>query len=72
MGIVTYINSGGKVGDTLRAEVTCDKCECALRIPVHQGLTLIGKVIVGKSLAYTSIHFINSKGELAARGSHTK
>ncbi|MCJ1439674.1 MAG: hypothetical protein MMC23_000154 [Stictis urceolatum] len=22
---VTYINSGGKVGDTLRAEVTCDK-----------------------------------------------
>lgn len=23
---VTYLNSGGKVGDTIRAEVTCDKC----------------------------------------------
>jgi len=27
---------------------------------------------VGKTLAYTSIEFTNSKGELAARGSHTK
>ncbi|RDL41888.1 Acyl-coenzyme A thioesteras-like protein 13 [Venustampulla echinocandica] len=26
----------------------------------------------GKSLAYTSISFTNSKGEIAARGSHTK
>lgn len=24
--IVTYLNSGGKIGDTIRAEVTCDKC----------------------------------------------
>lgn len=24
---VTYLNSGGKVGDTLRAIVTCDKCD---------------------------------------------
>ena len=24
---VTYLNSGGKIGDMLRAEVTCDKCE---------------------------------------------
>jgi hypothetical protein len=23
---VTYLNSGGKIGDTIRAEVTCDKC----------------------------------------------
>ena len=23
---VTYLNSGGKVGDTIRGEVTCDKC----------------------------------------------
>jgi acyl-coenzyme A thioesterase 13 len=23
---VTYLNSGGKVGDTLRGEVVCDKC----------------------------------------------
>ncbi len=27
MEIVTYLGSGGKVGDTLKAEVTCDKCE---------------------------------------------
>jgi acyl-coenzyme A thioesterase 13 len=24
--VVTYLNSGGKIGDTIRAEVTCDKC----------------------------------------------
>ncbi|TGO66975.1 hypothetical protein BOTNAR_0050g00090 [Botryotinia narcissicola] len=49
---VTYLNSGGKVGDVLKAVVTCDK--------------------FGKTLAYTSIQFTNSKGEVAARGSHTK
>ncbi|KAF6221854.1 hypothetical protein HO133_001822 [Letharia lupina] len=49
---VTYINSGGKVGDTLRAEVTCDK--------------------FGKTLAYTSIRFLNGRDELVAKGSHTK
>lgn len=27
---------------------------------------------VGKTLAYTSIQFTNTKGEVAARGSHTK
>jgi acyl-coenzyme A thioesterase 13 len=27
---------------------------------------------VGKTLAYTSIQFTNAKGEIAARGSHTK
>lgn len=25
---VTYLNSGGKVGDTIRGEATCDKCKC--------------------------------------------
>ncbi|CZT16067.1 probable PaaI_thioesterase family protein [Ramularia collo-cygni] len=49
---VTYLNSGGKVGDIIRAEATCDK--------------------FGKTLAYTSIRFTNSKDELVARGSHTK
>ncbi|PMD22915.1 acyl-coenzyme A thioesteras-like protein 13 [Hyaloscypha hepaticicola] len=49
---VTYLNSGGQVGDVLKAVVTCDK--------------------FGKTLAYTSIKFTNAKGELAARGSHTK
>ncbi|KAK5723096.1 hypothetical protein LTR17_013966 [Elasticomyces elasticus] len=49
---VTYLASGGKVGDLIRAEVTCDK--------------------FGKTLAYTSIRFMNAKNELVARGSHTK
>ncbi|KAB8070063.1 esterase [Aspergillus leporis] len=49
---VTYLSSGGKVGDRILAEASCDK--------------------FGKTLAYTSIKFINSKGELVARGSHTK
>ena len=29
-GQVTYLSSGGKVGDLLRAEVTCDKCNSVL------------------------------------------
>ena len=49
---VTYLNSGGKIGDVLKAEVICDK--------------------FGKNLAYTSVVFTNDKGEVAARGSHTK
>lgn len=24
---VTYLSSGGKIGDLIRAEVSCDKCE---------------------------------------------
>jgi hypothetical protein len=24
---VTYLNSGGEIGDVLKAVVTCDKCE---------------------------------------------
>ncbi|KAF4634913.1 hypothetical protein G7Y89_g3197 [Cudoniella acicularis] len=50
--LVTYLNSGGQVGDVLKGVVKCDK--------------------FGKTLAYTSAKFINSKGEIAARGSHTK
>ncbi|KAJ5741366.1 esterase [Penicillium manginii] len=49
---VTYLNSGGKVGDKILAEVTCDK--------------------FGKTLAYTNIRFTNTKGDVVARGSHTK
>ncbi|KAI1821455.1 Thioesterase/thiol ester dehydrase-isomerase [Xylaria intraflava] len=49
---VTYLNSGGKVGDKITATAVCDK--------------------IGKTLAYTTVTFRNSKGELAARGSHTK
>ncbi|KUL88065.1 hypothetical protein ZTR_04112 [Talaromyces verruculosus] len=49
---VTYLSSGGKVGDTIKAEVSCDK--------------------FGKTLAFTSIKFMNEKDEVFARGSHTK
>ncbi|KAE8350693.1 HotDog domain-containing protein [Aspergillus coremiiformis] len=49
---VTYLSSGGQIGDKILAEASCDK--------------------FGKTLAYTSIRFINSKGEIVARGSHTK
>ncbi|KAJ5935615.1 hypothetical protein N7466_005162 [Penicillium verhagenii] len=49
---VTYLNSGGKVGDKILAEVTCDK--------------------FGKTLAFTNIKFTNAKGDIVARGSHTK
>ncbi|OQD68558.1 hypothetical protein PENDEC_c034G04800 [Penicillium decumbens] len=49
---VTYLNSGGKIGDKILAEVTCDK--------------------FGKTLAYTNIKFMNPKGDIVARGSHTK
>jgi uncharacterized protein (TIGR00369 family) len=36
---VTYLNSGGKVGDTIRGEVVCDKCESmplATETPIDQ------------------------------------
>lgn len=33
---------------------------------------LLTKNKVGKTLAFTSINFSNSKGEIFARGSHTK
>ncbi|CAN9145994.1 unnamed protein product [Alternaria alternata] len=46
---VTYLSSGGKIGDLIKAEVT-----------------------FGKTLAFTSIAFSNNKGEVFARGSHTK
>jgi len=49
---VTYLSSGGKIGDTIKAEVSCDK--------------------FGKTLAFTSIKFLNEKDEVFARGSHTK
>jgi len=49
---VTYLSSGGVVGQTISGEASCDK--------------------IGKTLAFTSIHFKNDKGETFARGSHTK
>ncbi|KAL2355255.1 thioesterase family protein [Cryomyces antarcticus] len=55
---VTYLNSGGRIGDTIRAVCNFD----AFRLNMN----------IGKTLAYTSIRFHNDKNELVARGSHTK
>lgn len=49
---VTYIKSGGKIGDTVHCKFTCDS--------------------LGKTLAFTNVEFTNDKGQLVARGSHTK
>ncbi|KAK1764394.1 Thioesterase/thiol ester dehydrase-isomerase [Phialemonium atrogriseum] len=49
---ITYLSSGGKVGEKIQATAICEK--------------------IGKTLAFTTITFRNGKGELAARGSHTK
>lgn len=47
--------------------------------PLHQQHELLTKLTfvtnnqtVGKTLAYTTVTFRNQKGELCARGSHTK
>lgn len=56
------------MGDILKAVVKCDKCECHQ----HANRAHVDPRVVGKTLAFTSIEFTNSKGQLAARGSHTK
>ncbi|RYP89825.1 hypothetical protein DL770_004036 [Monosporascus sp. CRB-9-2] len=66
---VTYLSGGGKIGDKIQATATCDKSRCQYKTSIDYRLT--GNE-VGMTLAYTSVVFKNSKGELAARGSHTK
>ncbi|KAK3901984.1 HotDog domain-containing protein, partial [Staphylotrichum tortipilum] len=56
---VSYLSSGGKVGDVLKGKAICDKSK------------LIPKT-VGKTLAYTQISFWDKERNLVARGSHTK
>lgn len=62
------------VGDKLTASAVCEKSTCAL--PNGTRLADVGTdacaCTVGKTLAFTTITFRNAKGELAARGSHTK
>ncbi|GAO47492.1 hypothetical protein G7K_1698-t1 [Saitoella complicata NRRL Y-17804] len=49
---ITYISSGGTIGDTI---------------------TMEGEVVrLGKTLAFTSVFFMNAKGEMFAKGNHTK
>lgn len=38
---VTYLNSGGKVGDTIRAEVVCDKCKLKHPLPGSRGVLIV-------------------------------
>lgn len=70
---VTYLGSGGKVGELIRGEAVCDK-----RMSTSEGLCQSTpwlndiRTLVGKTLAFTSIKFINKDDEIVARGSHTK
>lgn len=50
--LVTYLNSGGKVGDVLKAVVTCDKCKCLLMLSVGRIL-----LISSNSWEDNGIHF---------------
>src|SRR2546423_7449242 len=59
---ITYLNSGGKVGDMIRGEVVCDKCTLPPFIWYGSSLKLSRRTdnsAVGKTLAFTSVHFIN-------------
>lgn len=66
---VTYLNSGGKIGDTIKGEVVCDKCKYRV---LTEHAWFLTRSTVGKTLAYTSCRFINKDNEICARGSHTK
>ncbi|KAJ8125151.1 hypothetical protein O1611_g8488 [Lasiodiplodia mahajangana] len=68
---VTYLSGGGKVGDKITGSAICDKSKSPFRQSNRDGKS-IDVYSVGKTLAYTSVTFRNSNGELAARGSHTK
>jgi len=43
---VTYLSSGGQIGDVIRAEVTCDKCAyCYLFTFLHSPTSLPSSVV---------------------------
>jgi len=81
---VTYLSSGGKIGDLVRAEVSCDKCMYSIFSPpmilpstsdFHISPSMVRYLqyhSVGKTMAFTSIQFKNEKDQVFARGSHTK
>ena len=48
---VTYLASGGKIGDVIRAEVTCDKCMfcTSMRLLCISGASVVVVVVVGVS-----------------------
>ena len=68
--VVTYLAPGGRPGDLLKGTAVCDKSTpfpSASLVPYKTD-----RDAVGKTLAYTTVTFTNSKGQIAARGSHTK
>jgi acyl-coenzyme A thioesterase 13 len=70
---VTYLSSGGKIGDLVKAEVTCDKCMLPSPFPLIVYTWVFDQCnVVGKTMAFTSIQFKNDKDQVFARGSHTK
>ncbi|RHZ60589.1 PaaI family thioesterase [Aspergillus thermomutatus] len=71
---VTYLSSGGKVGDRIQAWSEDEPSQAHVILDhANFGPSIcLTKSTVGKTLAYTNIKFMNSKGEVFARGSHTK
>ncbi|KAH8165158.1 hypothetical protein CIB48_g3098 [Xylaria polymorpha] len=67
---VTYMKGGGKVGDKITATAVCDRSKLPRSKAVQYEAA--NTLAVGRTLAYTTVTFRNHKGELAARGSHTK
>lgn len=66
---VTYLNSGGKAGDVIRGEAMCDKCMYSNPSDL---VSTDAFGVVGKTIAFTSVKFINKDNQIVARGSHTK
>lgn len=53
---VTYLNSGGKIGDTVRAEVTCDKFGKTMAFTNIKFLNAAGAVVArGSHTKYVAI-----------------
>lgn len=77
---MTYLSVSGKPGDKVTGTATCEKSKRtstlypspSLHPLSNLGVTGANAVIVGKTLAYTLVQFWNEKGQLSARGSHTK
>ena len=68
---VSYLSAGGRAGDKIRVIAECEKSESPDLTPIRTE-AIDTMTIVGKTLAYTHMKFFNGKGDLFARGSHTK
>jgi acyl-coenzyme A thioesterase 13 len=68
---VSYLSAGGKAGDKIRVIAECEKSKCPGSTPIRTETTDT-MATVGKTLAFTHVKFFNGKGDMFARGSHTK